>query len=159
MTAIVHRRGTAEVWATINPILASGEIGYESDTGKHKMGDGITQWTGLEYFLPESILKTLFSPIGNDSVVSLDSIVSALTEQDKTIGATLIQADTPINAREAIGAFGAPPGLRVQVIMNFTSLTGLTRPDDPLNQLAVEFRGPVNPASVMQAFDSWVVVL
>jgi peptidoglycan/xylan/chitin deacetylase (PgdA/CDA1 family) len=45
------RRGTAEQWATVNPTLASGEPGYETDTGKHKLGDGVTAWNGLPYFV------------------------------------------------------------------------------------------------------------
>jgi hypothetical protein len=44
------RRGSAAQWTTANPILASGEPGFETDTGLHKIGDGTTHWTGLPYF-------------------------------------------------------------------------------------------------------------
>ena len=43
------RRGTAALWTSINPVLASGEQGYETDTGKIKYGDGATAWTSLSY--------------------------------------------------------------------------------------------------------------
>lgn len=43
------RRGTAAAWTSANPTLADGEIGYETDTGKMKVGDGFTQWTLLSY--------------------------------------------------------------------------------------------------------------
>lgn len=43
------RRGTAAGWTSANPTLLSGEIGYETDTGKFKVGDGSTTWTGLSY--------------------------------------------------------------------------------------------------------------
>ena len=45
------RRGTAAGWASSNPILAVGELGYESDTGKAKVGDGSTDWNTLAYFV------------------------------------------------------------------------------------------------------------
>lgn len=43
------RKGTAAQWTSANPTLLSGEIGYETDTGKQKMGDGTTAWTSLAY--------------------------------------------------------------------------------------------------------------
>jgi len=36
-------------WAQVNPILAAGEIGLETDTGKFKIGDGSTLWNALGY--------------------------------------------------------------------------------------------------------------
>ncbi len=46
------KRGTAERWLEVDPVLAAGEPGYESDTGKFKMGNGISKWSGLPYFTP-----------------------------------------------------------------------------------------------------------
>lgn len=43
------RRGTASQWTAANPVLATGEPGYESDTGKFKIGNGSTAWTSLSY--------------------------------------------------------------------------------------------------------------
>jgi hypothetical protein len=43
------RRGTAAEWAQANPVLADGEPGYERDTGKQKIGDGVRTWTALPY--------------------------------------------------------------------------------------------------------------
>jgi hypothetical protein len=53
-TRMQQRRGTAAQWISLNdgdgPILASGEIGFESDTNQFKIGDGITHWNELSYF-------------------------------------------------------------------------------------------------------------
>lgn len=47
------RRDTAANWTSANPVLAIGEIGYETDTGKFKIGDGSTAWSSLaDYFEP-----------------------------------------------------------------------------------------------------------
>ena len=49
MTVIKLKRGTAERWAFVNPILAAGEAGAEIDTGQVKVGDGVTPWNSLPY--------------------------------------------------------------------------------------------------------------
>lgn len=48
-THIQLRRDTAADWTAANPILADGEEGYEKDTGKRKIGDGVTAWNALSY--------------------------------------------------------------------------------------------------------------
>lgn len=48
-TVIQLRRSTASGWSTSNPILANGEIGYETDTGQFKIGNGTTAWASLSY--------------------------------------------------------------------------------------------------------------
>jgi hypothetical protein len=50
MTArLQNRRDTAANWTSNNPTLAAGEIGYETDTTKFKIGDGATAWNSLAY--------------------------------------------------------------------------------------------------------------
>lgn len=44
------RRDTAANWTSVNPVLAAGEAGYETNTGQLKYGDGSTAWTSLPYF-------------------------------------------------------------------------------------------------------------
>lgn len=62
-TRIQIRRGTLAQWnaaaATLgNGILYQGEIGYETDTGRFKIGDGSTAWGSLAYasVLPSSFV-------------------------------------------------------------------------------------------------------
>lgn len=43
------RRDTAANWAQVNPTLAAGEPGLETDTLKVKYGNGSTAWTSLNY--------------------------------------------------------------------------------------------------------------
>ena len=45
-----QRRGTAAQWTAADPILAAGEIGFETDTGKFKIGNGSSIWSALSYF-------------------------------------------------------------------------------------------------------------
>ena len=62
-TRMQQRRGTALQWTSTNngdgPILNAGEIGFESDTGKFKIGDGVNHWIDLDYFLDESDIDSI----------------------------------------------------------------------------------------------------
>ena len=49
-TKIQLRRDTSENWTIVNPTLFSGEVGFETDTGKFKIGNGSTVWSSLDYF-------------------------------------------------------------------------------------------------------------
>lgn len=49
MTKIQLRRDTAANWSTNNPTPASGEPCFETDTGKLKIGDGVTAYNNLPY--------------------------------------------------------------------------------------------------------------
>lgn len=43
------KRGTAAQWTQLNPILQLGEPGFEKDTFKLKIGDGVRNWSALPY--------------------------------------------------------------------------------------------------------------
>jgi hypothetical protein len=49
-TRMQQRRGTAQQWTDADPILAAGEIGFETDTNQFKIGDGVNAWSDLSYF-------------------------------------------------------------------------------------------------------------
>jgi hypothetical protein len=57
-TQIQTRRGAAATWTSTNPTLAAGEIGFESDTNKFKIGTGSTAWASLPYAASISPLTT-----------------------------------------------------------------------------------------------------
>lgn len=44
------RKDTNANWTSTNPILAQGEPSYVIDTGRIKIGDGTTAWTGLPFY-------------------------------------------------------------------------------------------------------------
>ncbi len=49
-TRMQQRRGTAAQWTDADPVLAAGEIGFETDTNQFKIGDGVNVWSDLSYF-------------------------------------------------------------------------------------------------------------
>lgn len=46
-TTFQFKRGLAEAWERVNPILAAGEPGWTLDTHVLKIGDGATAWNDL----------------------------------------------------------------------------------------------------------------
>ena len=42
-TRIQLRRGTSQALAAVNEVLFAGELGIETDTGKYKIGNGLTK--------------------------------------------------------------------------------------------------------------------
>jgi hypothetical protein len=52
---VKFRRDYAWRWFKENPLLADGEPGFEINTGKFKIGDGIKRWRDLGYFVPKDV--------------------------------------------------------------------------------------------------------
>jgi hypothetical protein len=50
-----QRGKTAAEWASSNEVLLVREQGLETDTGRQKVGDGVTPWNSLPYRGPETV--------------------------------------------------------------------------------------------------------
>ena len=103
-----QRRGTAAQWISTNsgngPVLNPGEIGFETDTGKFKIGDGNNHWIDLDYFLDESEINSitgdyvLSSTLGqNNGVATLDGSGKLTSSQIPTSLATTTYVDTAVS--------------------------------------------------------------
>lgn len=56
------RRDTKARWADLNPTLAAGEMGFEIDNNRLKVGNGITAWNSLPY-VTETDWSTIITQI------------------------------------------------------------------------------------------------
>lgn len=101
MTTIQFRRGTAAQWTAANPILAAGELGYETDTKDYKIGDGTTLWASLTYWLSDVGGHTHVATEISDSTVTGRAVLTAV---DAAAGRTAIGAGT---SNLAIGTTGS----------------------------------------------------
>lgn len=84
MTIIQLRRATAASWTSVNPILALGEVGIETDTYKFKVGDGTSLWAALPYFVTASSIG--LGNVNNTSDATKNAATAALTNKDLTSG-------------------------------------------------------------------------
>jgi hypothetical protein len=67
---IQNRRDTAANWTSNNPTLAAGELGFESDSGLFKLGNGSTAWTSLNYAGGSSGYSTTATAAGTTTLTS-----------------------------------------------------------------------------------------
>jgi len=100
-TIIQLRRDTAANWTSADPILAQGEVGFETDTSKLKFGDGASLWSVLGYFGGTSGVVTVVGgtritvdatdPI--NPIVNIDSTTDTdITTNNAKVGITTAQA-------------------------------------------------------------------
>jgi hypothetical protein len=116
-TKIQVRRDTAANWTTNNPILSAGEFGFESNTGKLKIGTGSTAWASLPYstVLPSELdelaqdsintalvagtgLDKTYDDAGNTITLDIDSTVATLTGSQTLTNKTLTSPTLTENA-------------------------------------------------------------
>ena len=104
------RQGTAANWASVNPILAAGEPGFETDTGKHKIGDGVTAWAGLSYFIDEAALSATYlsytaPPYGTAITTQADAEPIKVTDPGGVYGTGVVFGNS---AGFGMGSVGGP---------------------------------------------------
>jgi hypothetical protein len=90
-TRMQQRRGTAAQWTAANPVLAAGEIGFETDTSKFKMGNGSSTWSALQYFANASELAAIVNNAPG-LLNTLDELAAAVGDDPQfylTIGTTV----------------------------------------------------------------------
>ena len=93
-TRMQQRRGTAAQWTSANPILNAGEMGWESDTNKFKIGDGTNHWASLDYFAD---INSTVNPAFGTSIVfegaTADSYETTFQVTDPTADRTITLPD------------------------------------------------------------------
>ena len=77
---IKFRRGTAAEWTASEPqpggeVLRLGEPGWEKDTGKLKIGDGVTPWNSLPYLQSEDSGDVILQPEDVQDVIGADGFL------------------------------------------------------------------------------------
>jgi len=89
-TRMQQRRGTASQWTSSNPVLNAGEMGWESDTNKFKIGDGTNHWADLDYFAD---INSTVNPAFGSSITfegaTADSYETVLQVTDPTADRTI----------------------------------------------------------------------
>lgn len=66
---IQMRHDTTANWGTENPVLAEGELGYNTTTNRFKIGDGTSTWSQLDYWGELSLPLSIKDTSGDDLIV------------------------------------------------------------------------------------------
>jgi hypothetical protein len=93
MTSVIQvKRGSASAWTSANTVLAAGEVGFETDTKKMKVGDGSTAWTSLTYTVTDGDITAVVAGTGLSGGSTSGSATLAIDTSvvvDKTTAQTL----------------------------------------------------------------------
>lgn len=95
------RRGLASEWTSVNPILASGEMGLETDTYKVKVGDGVLNWNDLPYGIGYYDLQSV-TVTGNTTNVAINITNSSVSSNSAT-GALTVAGGAGIGGNLNVG--------------------------------------------------------
>ena len=85
LSIIQFRRGKSVTWVEKNPLLEEGEPGYETDTRKFKIGDGISYWVDLPYAKISSISDILDISATAEEINSLHNSTPGTTSPNKVV--------------------------------------------------------------------------
>lgn len=117
-TKIQLRRGTSSEWTTSNPILLNGELGFETDTKKFKIGDGVNSWNLLIYsFTPtEQFSIELNTEISNRISGDNSTLASANSYTDTKVSNLVNSAPAVLDTlKELADALGSDPNFATTV--------------------------------------------
>ena len=101
----------ADLWTAKNPLLQRGEIGFEIDTHKAKVGDGVTYWNDLPYsFVAETEWGNIVGDIADQTDLqnALDAKQDVLTAGTNIniTGNTISATDTTYTGSDGITLTG-----------------------------------------------------
>ena len=66
---------TAAVFATLNPVLLEGQLGKEVDTGRFKIGDGVSAWSAIDYYTTNNNSTVFMGPsTESDNLVKISDV-------------------------------------------------------------------------------------
>lgn len=109
MTKIQLRRDTAANWSTNNPTPSAGEPCFETDTGKLKIGDGITAYNSLPYqggTSDTAVTTDTAQTISGKKTFTNDIVISQWNDNDSPIRETRIDLSNG-NQNQFISANGS----------------------------------------------------
>lgn len=132
-TRLQVRRGTSSSWTSANPTLYAGEIGFETDSGRIKIGDGTTIWNSLDYnfIVPTGFLAgsgISLSAAADGSTLTISSS-NPTVEPEDVIGLTEFIQDI-------IGYSGLAAGSGISVSYNDSTGYTTISLSDPTIQVA-----------------------
>jgi hypothetical protein len=138
-TRMQQRRGTAAQWTSADPILAAGEIGFETDTSQFKIGDGTNHWSDLSYF------KNL-----EDLGGTLDDYIP-LTQKDAANGVATLDSSGYIPVSQLGNLIGDAPSIlntlgEIADVLNDSSTAVNSRIDTAMTASSTALTNALNDA-------------
>jgi hypothetical protein len=158
VTQFQFRRDTAANWTSTNPTLGAGELGFETDTLKFKIGNGSSTWSALNYSNPGIYQSTPTFTTNAYTLLASDSGNYLLASNSTTAGTISIPTNAttafPVGTQITIQQTGTGQ-LTIQAATSGTTTvtsTGATA-------ISPKLRAQYSTATCIKtATDSWTVI-
>lgn len=112
MTQIQVRRGTSAFWTAENPTLATGEPGYETDTGRFKFGNGVLDWVSLPYAAADPILPYTSTALLDGGALTVNADPTKFDVAETTVS-FFDDYTYPVEPSQALFVFPAQTGVSI----------------------------------------------
>lgn len=168
------RGGSAAALTAANEVLLERELCWETDTGRMKVGDGVTAWASLEYFGETGGTQTDAVPVAAAALLAANTYTDdavALASSRTVLTPTTLAADTHdyaptrhqeaaifrLSASAAVNLTGLQGGsdAREVVLMNVGANNIVLSHESASSTAAYRWLGP-GSASVTLRPDGWV---
>ena len=118
------RRSFSYDWVTCNPTLADGEFGFEIDTAKFKIGDGVNAWVDLPYWITQGGTGIQ----GDTGIQGYTGVrgIQNFTEFDTTQYPSFLPAELGWSQRDEALFLGVTGMQWIQLGVGFKSMQGVT---------------------------------
>ena len=148
------RRGGAQEWANSNPTLAQGELGIELDTGRFKIGDGVSAWNTLRYERPvESISNTANTLVQRDADGNFAAGVITATLIGNSSTAARLSSTRQITLSDDLSATGTFDGSQnlnlaaeLSLVATLPHYDGTASSSGTYNKVTVDAKGRITAA-------------
>lgn len=164
------RRARSDQWTSTNPVLKIREPAIETDTGKFKIGNGVTAWNDLAYFANEeefiNIIRELgpsggpFEFIGADVVMvdtTLAGILSSIALLEAIVTDKIVWPEGPSGGGSNLDDFS----VLIMYVWESPHYVLANDGTEVPENAARGFAGPVDPQEdgfTMNAGDQWFIV-
>ena len=153
LTRMYQRRGTAAQWANVasTVILQPGEVGFETDTGKFKIGNGTDVWSALSYYLKDTQNAAIYAKLApgapgyNQTITGINLFQPQATNQTPVVISGIVgqsavlqrwrnSSDVTLATMDATGKLTATGALfNANVDMNSNKITNVATPTSNLD--------------------------
>jgi hypothetical protein len=104
-TLIKIKRDTATNWSNNNPVLELGEPGWDTTNKKLKIGDGLLQWTNLDYFSPPTASTGVLGIVKVDgtSITINNGVISSTSATASSLTGTTLASNVVNSSLTTVG--------------------------------------------------------
>lgn len=95
---IQSRHDLSSNWSSVNPILSIGEIAISNDLSNFKVGNGVSTWSALPYFIQPGLSNEDVQDIVGAFVVNSASVSFTYNDSANTLTAAVIPSGVDHNS-------------------------------------------------------------